>query len=233
MTAIESPKRLLASYGRLRGRRLRPSKQGLMDELLPQLGISDWGLGVGEGYPLPNAKSLIPNPLWLEIGFGAGEHLAHQAGLYPHAGIIGCEPFINGTAALLAHIRDHKLDNIRIYPHDARPLVDALPDASLSKVFILYADPWPKARHHKRRLISTEFLDKLARVMKAGAELRLATDHADYCAWMLERLLAHPSFAWTAKSCDDWLKPWADWIPTRYEQKRLAGMPTYLSFIRK
>jgi len=202
-----------------------------MDELLPELGIRDWGLGIGEEYPLPNAQSLIPNPLWLEIGFGGGEHLIHQAALYPQVGIIGCEPYINGVAGLLGQIREAGVSNVRIHQHDARPLMARLPDASLDKVFILYADPWPKTRHHKRRLISTEFLNTLARVMKPGAELRLATDHSDYCTWMLERLLAHPSFEWTAKSCADWQKPWADWIPTRYEQKRLAGMPTYLTFV--
>lgn len=238
----------IASYGRRRGRRLRPSRQGLMDELLPELTIDLPETGT---LALPKDKK----EHWLEIGFGAGEHLAHQAALNPNVGIIGCEPFINGIATLLAllsscakrsegtgsgamardpaqpHCGSQDL-NVRIYNDDARLLIEKLPDHCLDKVFILYPDPWPKARHHKRRLISKEFLDNLARVMKPGAELRLATDHSDYCTWMLERLLAHPAFQWTAKTCDDWLKPWADWIPTRYEQKRLAGMPTYLSFKR-
>ncbi len=195
-----------------------------MDELLPQLEIQN------PDAPIDNKLSQLSN-LYLEIGFGGGEHLAHQASLHPDTGIIGCEPYINGVAGLLARIRDEKLDNIRIYQHDARLLIEKLPDNCLDKVFILYPDPWPKARHHKRRLVSKSLLDSLARVMKPGAELRLATDHSDYCTWMLERLLPHPSFKWTAKTCDDWLKPWADWIPTRYEQKRLAGMPTYLTFL--
>ena len=196
------------------------TKQGLFDELLPKLDVADW-------------LEKLPNPLWLEIGFGGGEHLAHQASLNPGVGIIGCEPYINGIAGLLKHIDDEKLSNIRVFTEDARLLIEQLPDASLERVFILYPDPWPKVRHHKRRLVSTETLNSLARVMKSGGELRLATDHADYCTWMLERLLPHPAFTWQAKSCDDWLKPWADWIPTRYEQKRLAGMPTYLTFVRK
>ncbi len=175
-------------------------------------------------------RTLFPLKNWLEIGFGGGEHLAHQAALHPEIGIIGCEPYINGIAGLLKHIDDHKLHNIRIYSEDARLLMERLPDASLERVFILYPDPWPKARHHKRRLISTEFLNALARVMKPGAELRLATDHADYCAWMLEHLLSHSAFEWTAKICDDWLNPPPDWISTRYEQKALAGRPTYLDF---
>ena len=169
--------------------------------------------------------------LWLEIGFGGGEHLAYQAERNPGVGIIGCEPYLNGIGEPLKQIETRKLKNIRLHGDDARPLIDALPDASLDRVFILYPDPWPKTRHHKRRIISTEFLTSLARVMKPGAELRLATDHADYATWMLERLLAHPDFKWTAKSCDDWLKPWPDYTPTRYEQKALAGKPTYLSFV--
>lgn len=202
-----------------------------MNELLPQLGISDWGLVIGKKHS--NPQSQIPHPLWLEIGFGGGEHLAHQAALNPNVSIIGCEPYINGIGDLLKAISAQKLSNIRVHGDDARPLIESLPDACLEKVFILYPDPWPKVRHHKRRLVSTELLDDLARVMKPGAELRLATDHADYCTWMLERLLIHPDFTWTAKDCDDWLKPWADWIPTRYEQKGLAGKPTYLTFLRK
>jgi len=221
------PKKLLASYGRRRGRRLRAAKQELMDTLLPELEIPAQGA--------LDLRALFPQKksYWLEIGFGGGEHLMHQAALHPEVGIIGCEPYINGVAGLLKYVRDHNIRNVRIHQHDARPLMARLPDACLDKVFILYPDPWPKARHHKRRLISTEFLTALARVMRAGAELRLATDHEDYCTWMLEHLLPHPGFTWTAQSCADWQTPWADWIPTRYEQKRLAGVPTYLGFRRK
>ena len=189
--------------------------------------------------PLPEKNALELSSLfpeaqeyWLEIGFGGGEHLAHQAALYPHAGIIGCEPYINGMAHLLGRVRDQKLHNIRVYNDDARLLIDKLPEHSISKVFILYPDPWPKVRHHKRRLVSQSTLDMLARIMKPGAELRLATDDADYCTWMLERLQSHPAFEWQAKTCEDWLNPWSDWIPTRYEEKALAGRPTYLTYKR-
>lgn len=210
------------SFGRRKGRNLRPTKQGLLDILLPRLQIS-----------LPQASSLKPQAsTWLEIGFGGGEHLSHLAVLHPEIQFIGCEPYINGIAGLLTNIEKHKLENIRIYNDDARDLIAALPDNSLEKVFILYPDPWPKVRHHKRRIISTEFLDALARVMKSGAELQLATDSADYATWILERLLAHSAFKWTAKICDDWLNPPAEWIPTRYEQKALAGIATYLGFKR-
>lgn len=212
----------LRSFGRRKGRNLRPTKQGLFDTLLPSLQIS-----------LAQAADLKPQaPIWLEIGFGGGEHLAHLASLHSEIQFIGCEPYINGIAGLLSHIDEHKLSNIKIYSDDARDLVAALPDNSLERVFILYPDPWPKTRHNKRRIISAEFLDALARVMKPDAELRLATDSADYATWMLERLLANKNFEWTAKTCDDWLNPPPEWISTRYEQKALAGIPTYLCFVR-
>lgn len=230
-TSNHSSPRLLASFGRRRGRRLRTGKQSLIDTLLPKLDVRDWGLGIGEKISSPNAKSLIPNLLWLEIGFGGGEHLAYQAERNPNVALIGCEPYVNGMGELLKQIETKKLSNIRLYGDDARPLIDQLPDACLSRVFILYPDPWPKSRHHKRRIVAKPLLDSLARAMKPGAELRLATDHADYACWMLEQLLSHPSFLWQAARCDDWLKPWPDYTPTRYEQKALAGRPTYLTFI--
>jgi tRNA (guanine-N7-)-methyltransferase len=228
---------VIRSYGRRRGRKLRTTKRSLIDELLPQveLALKDvemWRTGDVEIFPhIP----ISPHLLYLEIGFGGGEHLIHQATQHPHVGFIGCEPYVNGIAGLLAHIHEHKVQNIRIFPDDVRTLLEVLPDASLARVFILYPDPWPKARHHKRRLISTEFLDSLARVMKPGAELRLATDWEDYATWMLERLLSHPDFTWVAKTAEDWLKPSTDWLSTRYEQKALAEgrVPTYLTFIRR
>lgn len=212
----------LRSFGRRKGRQLRPTKQGLFESLLPKLEIS-----------LEEAKNLNPDDKnWLEIGFGGGEHLAHQAGLHPEVKLIGCEPYINGIAGLLTHIDEHKISNIRIYSDDARQLIDALPNACLERVFILYPDPWLKSRHKKRRIISMDFLDSLARVIKNGGELRLATDSADYATWMLERLLAHKNFQWQAKTYKDWLNPPQEWTPTRYEQKALAGIPTYLGFNR-
>jgi tRNA (guanine-N7-)-methyltransferase len=215
-------KKPLRSFGRRRGRNLRPHKQDLFDTLLPKLTIS-----------LAEASAINPeSSTWLEIGFGGGEHLAHVAELHPDVQFIGCEPYVNGTAGLLAHIDKIKLSNIRIYNDDARDLVATLPDNSLERVFVLYPDPWPKKRHNKRRIISSEFLDSLARVMKPEAELRLATDSADYATWMLERLLANHNFKWLAKSSEDWLNPPPEWISTRYEQKALAGRPTYLNFKR-
>lgn len=247
--------RLLASYGRRRGRALKQAKQTLWDERLPRLQIalpeqgklnlaelfanpspSDREAALAEGKGAARGGISPITEYWLEIGFGGGEHMAHQAGLYPHAGLIGCEPYINGIAGLLSHIEQHKLDNIRIYTEDARFLMEKLPDASISKAFILYPDPWPKARHKKRRLVSTPTLNQLARIMKPGAQLRLATDDDDYCTWMLEHILAHPAFSWQADTCGDWLKPPADWISTRYEKKKAfaCGLtPSYLHFRRK
>ncbi len=239
---LREREQLLASFGRRRGRRLRPGRQALVDTLLPELQLTLKEMERWRGGDVEKMFSALfphipasPHPqLFLEIGFGGGEHLTHQALQYPRAGIIGCEPYINGIARLLARIQENNLRNIRIYNNDARHLTGCLPDTSLSRVFILYPDPWPKARHRRRRLVATPFLDELARIMKPGAELRLATDDADYATWMLEHALSHPAFTWQAKSCDDWLKPWNDWISTRYEQKALkAGrQPTYLSLTR-
>ena len=240
--------RKLASFGRRKGRKLRTSKQDLFDTLLPALKISLDELNGSslrtegeaiqqqkDGLPrrLTPSRNDAPSPIWLEIGFGGGEHLAYLAGLHPEVQFIGCEPYINGISGLLTHINEHNLTNIRIYADDARDLIANLPDAALSQVFILYPDPWHKTRHNKRRLISTEFLNSLTRVMKNGAILRLATDNADYATWMLERLLAHKNFKWQAKTCSDWLNPPPQWISTKYEQKAIAGRPTYLNFIRQ
>lgn len=210
----------LRSFGRRKGRNLRASKQELWDILLPKIILT-----LDAASALPNEK-----PIWLEIGFGCGEHLAHLARLHPEVQFIGCEPYMNGVAALLGHINDNKLNNILIFNDDARNLLDNLPENCLDMVFILYPDPWPKTRHNKRRILSTELLNSLDRVMKQNGQLRLATDHADYATWMLERLIAHPSFKWQAKTCNDWLNPPPEWVSTRYEQKALAGIPTYLSF---
>ncbi len=150
--------------------------------------------------------------------------------------MIGAEPYVSGMAKLLAKIEakitDRKLGNIRLYMEDARDIIDALPDASLGRAFILFPDPWPKTRHHKRRFVQMEMLDQLARVMKAGAEFRFASDDAGYLNWTLERLMAHPAFAWTATRAADWHTRPPDWPQTRYEAKALHGPPRYLRFLR-
>jgi tRNA (guanine-N7-)-methyltransferase len=172
--------------------------------------------------------------VWLEIGFGAGEHLAWQADANPQIGLVGVEPYVAGMAKLLARIADKDHGNIRLYTEDAREVLTALPDASLSRVFILFPDPWPKTRHHKRRFIQMTMLDQLARVMKEGVELRFATDDAGYLVWALERFTAHPQFSWLAQSAEDWRVRPADWPQTRYEAKALGSgrSCTYLRFSR-
>ena len=171
--------------------------------------------------------------VWLEVGFGSGEHMLDQARAHPHVGLIGAEPYEAGVAKLLSKLAEAPPLNLLIHEGDARDVIAALPDASLGRVFILFPDPWPKTRHHKRRFVQAEMLDAFARVMRPGAELRFASDDAGYLAWTLERLLAHPDFAWTAETAADWnIRP-AGWPQTRYEAKALHGPPAYLLFVRK
>jgi tRNA (guanine-N7-)-methyltransferase len=202
-----------------------------MDETLPRFAI---GLDAG----LTRPRDLFDPPvdrLWLEIGFGTGEHLAAQARNHRNIGMIGCEPFLNGVATLVEEIDRDALHNIRIFPDDARDLLDALPDASIARCFILFPDPWPKRRHHRRRFISAENLDSLARVLRDGAELRLASDHRDYIRWMLFHTLGHGAFEWTARGPADWRERPDDWPATRYQAKAVARGDecTYLRFLRR
>jgi tRNA (guanine-N7-)-methyltransferase len=173
--------------------------------------------------------------IWLEIGFGGGEHLAQLAEQHPQTGFIGCEVFENGIVKLLAQVERRRLDNIRIFPDDARLIIAALPPASVDRVFILFPDPWPKRRQHKRRIVSRATLDGLAEIMSDGAELRLATDDGDYLCWILERVTAHPAFEWLARRPGDWRQRPPDWPPTRYEAKaRAAGRsPAFLRVRRR
>lgn len=219
-------------YGRRRGRPIRAHKTALLDALLPRL-----------RFTLPSSGMLDPAELfsrpvddvWLEVGFGSGEHLAEQAVSHPAIGMIGCEPFINGVANLLQHIENRGLDSIRIYPDDARPVLDALPDRSIGRCFVLFADPWPKKRHHDRRFIGPENLARLARVLKPGAELRLASDDMRLLNWMFDHTWHHPDFEWLARSAADWRQRPADWPPSRYEQKAIAAgrTPVFLRFRRR
>jgi tRNA (guanine-N7-)-methyltransferase len=223
----EAPRRAL--YGRSRGKALRTHHAALIAESLP-------GLEIGDG-PIADAAALFPfapREIWLEIGFGGGEHLLAQAKAHPEIGFIGCEPFVNGMAKALAGIEEGRLDNIRLRAGDAGALIARLPAACLSRAFILYPDPWPKRRHNKRRLISEPMLGELARVARPGAELRFATDIDDYAGWALRRFIASPDFVWRAREADDWRLPWPHWPGTRYEAKarREGRKPAYLTFAR-
>ena len=170
----------------------------------------------------------------LEVGFGGGEHLAEQARRHPDTGFIGCEPFENGVAKLLTLVQASGLRNVRVVPDDARGILVRLPDASLSFVFVLFPDPWPKLRHHKRRFIQTRALDQIHRLLKPGGELRIATDHTDYGQWALMHLMRDNRFEWAATRAADWRVRPDDWVATRYEQKALkAGRSCiYLRFFR-
>jgi tRNA (guanine-N7-)-methyltransferase len=172
--------------------------------------------------------------VWLEVGFGGGEHLAEQAARHPDVLLIGAEPFANGVASAVRHVHERGLTNVRVHPGDARELIEALPANMVDRVFILFPDPWPKARHHKRRLMTEPVIAELARVMRRGARLRFATDWKDYAAWTLERMERSPEFRWTAERAADWRQPPPDHVPTRYEAKRLGDSPPlFLEFVRR
>jgi tRNA (guanine-N7-)-methyltransferase len=173
--------------------------------------------------------------VWFEIGFGNGEHILHQAINNPEIGLIGCEPFMNGVAALCVGLDKNKVKNVRLWPDDARMLMGRIKPASLDRLFLLHPDPWPKTRHHKRRFIQTETLDEIARLLKPGAEFRMATDHAELATWLLEKTYFHPAFSWMATNANDWRTPPADWPETRYGQKgvKQGRPPVYFIFRRK
>lgn len=221
-------------YGRLKGKSLKRSQKGYLDEDLAALapGAVSWDENPDRAQ-LDLDVLFDGRPVWLEIGFGGGEHLVHQAAGNPDVGIIGAEPYINGVAMLLGKIRRAGVDNLAVHPGDARDLMDVLPDGSIERAFLLYPDPWPKKRHHRRRFVTPEHLDPLHRVMKAGAILRVATDIPDYVRQTLEEV-PKAGFEWLAERPDDWRTPWVDWISTRYEQKALreGRVPHYLTFRR-
>lgn len=227
---LAPPRRQL--YGRRRGRKLRPGRDALVAQRLPEIRVA-----LPPDGPL-DPRRLFDRPVaevWLEVGFGSGEHLAAQARSHPDIGFIGCEPFVNGVASLLSLVVAEGIENLRIHPDDARPLIDALGDATIGRLFVLFPDPWPKTRHHKRRFIVPKTLDACARVLRDGAEFRLATDHPEYCRWMLEHLRRHAAFAWLARSPRDWRERPDDWPETRYEAKTLAqgARPMFLRFRRR
>jgi len=208
------PTTLNRLYGRSSGHKLRAAQRQLVEELLPGMAVP----GQGE----ISARRLFGDdrPLHLEIGFGSGEHLAYRADLLPDHGFIGCEPFLNGVAAALAHIREGRLANVRLWRGDALDVLRRLPDGSLSFLYLLHPDPWPKARHSKRRMVNDGPIDLFADKMKAGAELRIATDHPVYLQWALMVMKRHAhQFEWLAKTPADFLERPGGWPETRYEAK--------------
>jgi tRNA (guanine-N7-)-methyltransferase len=243
----------LRTYGRTKARTLKPRQAALVDVLLPHLAVPaegeldidalfspppcGAGPGVGVTDELPPVPPSQPSPargegLVLEIGFGGGEHLVAQAGAHPGARFLGVEPFLNGVASCLRHIEESGFQNVRLHHGDARDVIVRLPDASLDLVYILFPDPWPKARHHKRRLIQPEFLSELARVLKPGAEVRFATDWANYAEWTLEQFAGDERFT-AVGGVEDRSSPWPGHVTTRYEAKKLGDCdPIWLRFRR-
>src|SRR5918995_3126162 len=211
----EASERAGAFFGRRKGKRLRAGQDELVQTLLPALRVTP-GRSPSEIFSASGGES---RETWLEIGFGGGEHLAAQARARRDVNLIGCEPFVNGMAKLLAVIEHERLDNVRVWDDDVTDLLPTLPDASFNRVYILYPDPWPKRRQRKRRLVSDETLEMLARIMKPGAELRFASDIDDYIGWVLARALRSNRFRWTATRAEDWRKPYEGWPGTRYETK--------------
>jgi tRNA (guanine-N7-)-methyltransferase len=217
-------------YGRRKGRRLREGRRSLYDALLPKLTLA-WQDGEALD---PRSLFDAPREVWLEIGFGGGEHLAAQAAAHPEIGFIGCEVFEAGIASMLGHIAATDLKNVRLHPEDARDLLAVLAPRSLDRVFLLFPDPWPKRRHEQRRFIGKANLDRLAALMKAGAELRVASDDPVYQEWVLRHVPVHPAFRWQAQAPSDWLTRPSDAVETRYEKKaRDAGRtPMFFRFLR-
>ena len=221
----------LRSFGRRHGRKFSASQERLLAEDLPRVAID-----LNTAAP-SQASGLFGAPVrevWLEIGFGGGEHLIWQAESHPDVGLIGCEPYLDGVVKVLAAVQSRKLDRIRLHADDARPLLRWLPESSISRAFVLFPDPWPKARHHKRRLISPAMVDALARVIRPGGQLRIATDIGDYARTALLAMVGSPDFHWLAGSPADWRVRPADWPQTRYEQKAAAAGRRcyYLRFAR-
>jgi tRNA (guanine-N7-)-methyltransferase len=220
-------------YGRTHGKGLRDSQKRYLGDLADlSPGPVDWEENP-DRTPLELDAVFGGRPVWLEIGFGGGEHLVHQAAENPDVGIIGAEPYVNGVATLLGKIRALQTKNIRVHAGDARDLMDVLPVASIEKAFLLYPDPWPKLRHHRRRFVTPEHLDPLYGVMAPGAELRIATDIPGYVRQARVEV-PKAGFRWTGECESDWRAPWPDWTQTRYEAKALreGRMPHYLTFLK-
>ena len=215
-------------YGRSQGHKLRAGQAALVEDLLPRVSVPDSG-------PLDATRLFgADRPLELEIGFGAGEHLAGQAAMRPDHGFIGCEPFLNGVVGALNHIRDDALDNVRLYMGNAIDVLDRLPDASLTCVYMLHPDPWPKARHAKRRMVNHGPLDLIAAKLKPGCEFRLGTDDPTYCAHAMMVMNQRHDFVWQAQGAGDFLTRPDDWPETRYERKaRTKGHEVwYFRYVR-
>lgn len=209
---VTDPTTLNRLYGRAKGHKLRAGQQALVDDYLPTIAVPAG---------LMDAQTLFGDdrPLHFEIGFGGGEHLAWQAAHQPTHGFIGCEPFVNGVVSAMLHVRDQKLGNVRLHMGDALDALSCLPDGSLERVYLLHPDPWPKARHAKRRMMNPGPIDMIAAKLKPGGEFRFGTDHPIYCRWAMMQMDKRHDFEWQAKTASDFLTRPDDWLETRYERK--------------
>jgi len=216
-------------FGRRKGKGLRAHQTDLIETLLPRL-IVDLSAPAAPQTLFAGAIDGVV----LEIGFGGGEHLVREALAFPRLGFIGVEPFVNGMAKMLAEIERKEIGNVRLHTGDGADVLAWLPEACLDLVYLLYPDPWPKTRHHKRRFVSDKTVAAIARLLKPGGEFRFATDIDHYAAWTLERLIRSPSFVFAAEKASDWTTPWTGWESTRYEAKALreGRKPCYLTFRR-
>ena len=218
-------------FGRRKGHKLRLHQADLIAHLLPRLSLDTL-------MPAPpDLAALFDRPagdVRLEIGFGGGEHLVAEALAFPDIGFIGCEPYVNGMAKILAQIEARQIGNIRLYAGDAAELLGWMPSRSLARVDLIHPDPWPKRRHWKRRFVQDATVAALARVLKPHGEFRFVSDIDDYCAWTLAHLARAPDFIWTAQRACDWQLPWADYTMTRYGAKaaREGRVAAYLRFRR-
>ena len=220
--------RPLRTFGRIKSRPIKAKQAALFDTLMPNIALPDPKAGpIDPAALMPEATAV-----WLEIGFGGGEHLAAQAARHPDVLLIGCEPFLNGVASALRHIDEGALKNVRLHADDARDVIAALPDASLDRVLILFPDPWHKVRHNKRRLLSDEIAVEIARLLKSGGTLRFVTDWEDYADWALERLERTPGLS-RIGDVANWHAAPDDHVVTRYEEKKLGDIaPIFLEFVR-
>ena len=220
-----------AFFGRRKGHTLKPRQAALFDSLLPRV-----ALDLSRSPPADVRSLFTPDvdAVRVEIGFGGAEHLLAQARANPHVGFIGADAFVNAIAKSLAGIATQELQNLRLHFGDASELIDWLPASSLTRIDLLYPDPWPKRRHWKRRFVQDDMLHRLARVLRAGGEFRFATDIPGYADYALVRVLRSPDFVWAAQRADDWRKPWPDFTATRYEAKakREGRVPQYFTFRR-
>lgn len=231
MTAFKSgdPTTLNRLYGRSSGHKLRKGQAELVETLLPALAVP------AEGEVTARTLFGEERPLHFEIGFGSGEHLAYRADLLPDHGFIGAEPFLNGVATALGHVRDQHLANVRLHMGDALEVLRRVPDGALTMLYLLHPDPWPKARHAKRRMVNDGPVRLFADKLKPGGELRIATDHPVYLEWTQMIMQRHTDrFEWTAETPKDFLEPSGGWIETRYgaKSRREGRRPYYLRYRR-